>query len=187
MTEPKKNKRVTPKKDRTVTEAKDWKKSGKTAPEDLPLPSGNVALVRRPGMQAFLTEGLIPNSLIAPMMASLEEKDPSKQNDALKTIADEMLTNAEGINDMLSLVDAVTVACVVKPKVLAAPEDEEDRDPELLYVDEVDLDDKMFIFNFASGGTRDIERFRAGSATAVADLENVTALELPAQSIDGDD
>lgn len=185
MTAPKKNKRTTPKK--VVTEASDWKKSRKSAPEELDLPSGNTALVRRPGMQAFITEGLIPNSLIAPMMATLEERDPSKQNENLKSIADELLTNAEGINDMLSLVDAVTVACVVKPEILAAPADEDERNEDLLYVDEVDLDDKMFVFNFASGGTRDIERFRAGSSTAVADLENVRALPVSSEPAAGDE
>jgi hypothetical protein len=41
---------------------------------------------------------------------------------------------------------------------------------ELAYVDWVDMEDKIFLFNFAVGGTRDIERFREEQAQSVADL-----------------
>jgi hypothetical protein len=46
------------------------------------------------------------------------------------------------------------------------------RDPSLLYVDEVDLEDKMFILQYALGGTRSLERFRREFADGVRPLSS---------------
>jgi hypothetical protein len=41
----------------------------------------------------------------------------------------------------------------------------------VVYADMVDLVDKLHIFNFVVGGTRDIERFRGGLDELVGSLE----------------
>jgi hypothetical protein len=139
--------------------AAQWKAKSSKGYE-LEVPSGNVALVRPVGMQAFLDKGLIPNSLREIALESIK----GKQAPELK-IED---LNEEQIRNMMQLFDAVTVYCVLQPEVVAAPLDEEGvpipsryrEEIDALYVDDVDLQDKMFIFQFACGGTRSVEQFR---------------------------
>lgn len=157
-----------------VTGASEWKKE-KTQGFPLEVPSGKVALVRPVGMQAFLTQGHIPNSLREIAMEAISQRKAPE----LKV---EELT-AEQIGDMLTAFDNVCVFCTVAPKVAPIPKftndhhihgfcteeevgdeipmDHELRDDDILYVDEVDLEDKTFIFQFACGGTRNVEQFRA--------------------------
>jgi hypothetical protein len=49
---------------------------------------------------------------------------------------------------------------------------EPERDTELLYADEVDLQDRVFIMNFAVGGTRDLARFRREHRESVARISD---------------
>lgn len=156
-----------------VTPAAEWKKPSKGV--ELEVPSGNVALVRPVGMQAFLQKGIIPNSLRDIAMEAISGKKTAPQ---MKM--DDM--SSEKIEDMLVLFDSVTCYCVIEPKVTPVPvwqnanpdgeyftNDERkvgqvvplpERDSEPLWVDEVNLDDKIFIFQFACGGTRSVEQFR---------------------------
>ena len=138
------------------TPATQWKKSGQGVALD--VPSGNTALVRNVGMQVFLTRGLVPNSLMPLVRKAMSGKELDLKVD---DITEDQLT------DMLALFDAVTVYCVVEPAVLPVPADGEERDSTALYVDEVDFDDKQFIFQWVVGGTKDLEKFRAEQAASV--------------------
>lgn len=163
-----------------VTNAKEWKKAGDTGLVDLELPSGNVCQVRAPGMQAFLAKGLIPNSLMGHIKDRLEanagKQSPAQRKkaeaEAARQMMEDISKDPEKIQDLLDLCDRVVLECVKQPHVEPAPEDEDDRDPDLLYVDEVELDDKMHIFNFAVGGTRDAQQFRSQSNELVAAAED---------------
>lgn len=153
--------------------ASDFKK-GKAA-IDLDLPSGNVALVRRRGLDAFMREGLIPNSLMALVQGQLDEtegKSPALQGELQKIASD-----TSALADVARLADAITVSCVIDPAVLPIPEEEEDRDEDLLYVDEVDMDDKLFIFSWVVGGTKDIERFREEQTAVLASISGGEEME----------
>jgi hypothetical protein len=66
----------------------------------------------------------------------------------------------DNVEKILEVVDKVTCYVVIQPAVMPVPEDGAERDDEFVYIDQVDLEDKMFILNFAVGGTRDLERFR---------------------------
>lgn len=118
------------------------------------LPSGLSMRLSSPGMTTFLQSGMIPNSLMATITEALNKgkaPDMSQVN----------LEDSEELNGMLHMIDVVTYRCAVEPRVLPVPEDEdEERDPDLLYVDELDDYDKLFIFQWATGGTTDVERFR---------------------------
>lgn len=156
------------------TSAKEWKAKAQEGYE-LAVPSGNVALVRPVGMQAFLDKGLIPNSLREIAMEAIKgKKAPKLKMDDL---------DEEQIVNMMSLFDSVTVHCVIQPEVVPVPlwqnmdpdddyytENEEllgrpvpykrREEVDALWVDDVDIQDKMFIFQFACGGTRSVEQFR---------------------------
>jgi hypothetical protein len=168
------NGRVTPSKraqgaPSSPTQASSWKK-GTVGGTLVVVPSGNTALIRTPGMQAFLTEGVIPNGLM-PIIQEAMLSGAAPSEDSLAP----MMNDPEKIKQIMELADAITVSCCMDPKVTPAPTmkidgkdvplpfDHPDRDENTLYVDEVDFNDKMFIFNVAVGGTADLEKFRTQS------------------------
>lgn len=156
-----------------------WKKSTAT---ELLLPSGETALVKRPGIQAFLKKGVIPDSLAPIVQAQINKaqgKRPVKGGDASDKIdIAALMEDPEKLAAILELVDTVLVDVVVQPKVAAAPANPDDRRDDVFYPDEVDLEDKMFIFNFAVGGTRDLERFRSESDGALASVDSVAGVQV---------
>lgn len=148
-----------------ITSTKEWKKSSGAEAAPITVPSGNVALVRNPGMKLFLKEGMIPNSLLTIVQTSID----ANQGKTMANVQQDLKANAtpEQMQDILKLMDAVTIYCVVEPKVAPVPLVGEERDEDILYVDEVDLEDKMFIMQYAVGGTKDLERFRVELASVV--------------------
>ena len=145
------------------TSASTWKK--KTVGGTLiSVPSGNTALVRAPGMQVFLENGVIPNALMPIIRDAMNKGTAPKEEDMT-----EMLSDPEKLKDLIELANSVAVYCCIDPKVEAVPTDEAGvvipmgdprRDDEILYIDEVDFNDKMYIFNFAVGGPADLAQFR---------------------------
>lgn len=175
--------RVTPKKRSNATSASEWKKGSAVSPlVDLEVPSGKVCQVRPVGMEAFLTAGLIPNSLMAIVKAGMTAAD--NREEVIEDLTNDV--SGEQLVDMIRMFDAVTCHVVVQPRVHPVPENEEGRDDDLLYVDEVDVNDKFFIFNFAVGGTRDLERFRQQQEDAMGTVRDVEITEDPAERVDGD-
>lgn len=174
------------------TSAQQWKSDSVTT--ELVVPSGHVCLCKKPGgMSMFLQKGMIPNDLI-PIVK--QHMDDGREVD-MKKIGEEMLDDPARINDILDLCDNVVLHTVVEPRVCPTPkftaEDSNKgripfgqtvgdvmpvdfRDSNLLYVDEVDIEDKMFIFQWAVGGTRDVATFRSQQASLVADLPTVEGL-----------
>lgn len=166
--------RTTPRKETGVTSVADWK----DRPNELPLPSGKVCLCRKPkGLHDFLVQGTIPNALMPIVQKALGGKRPQDEEMA------ELLKNPEALTAVLGLADHICVSMVVEPKVQPVPLDDdgapipmEGRDAwlkkqgrtesaaDLLWVDEVDMDDKMFILQYATGGTKDLETFRGQQA-----------------------
>lgn len=164
--------------DLEVTEASEWKGKLDLAGTKLPLPSGNVCLIRNPGLGVFIEQGLIPNSLLP-----IVEKAIGEGKGIAPKQAKELAADPEMLKDMGRLTNEVVCYCVLKPVVLPVPtkaqedDPEPERDPNALYVDELDLTDKMFIFQWVVGGTRDTERFREQSADAVAALADVADVD----------
>lgn len=160
---------------KTVTSVSDWKKN-KTG-EPLDLPSGKTCLVQVVGAQAFLRAGVIPNALLPIVTGALEQAQKGKKPEADATkIMQEVAQDPEKLAQIFDMCDAVTVMTVLEPRVEPVPVLDEsghmpERDPELLYVDDVDDEDKFFIMQFAMGGSRDLERFRDELAAGVDALE----------------
>lgn len=160
--------------------AKTWKRN---KGEDLELPSGNVALVKRPGPAAIMSQGLLPDELTAIVQKAIRSGKglpPEKQA--------ELVNDPEKVSAMLDGMDKMMEIVVLEPKVRyhkieilddgeptgkweVLPEDERNEE-EFIYTDEVDFEDKMFIFNFAVGGTRDHARFREELSSGVGDLQS---------------
>lgn len=153
---------------------------GTTKPIELNLPSGNVCLVNRPGVRGLIKAGLLDSldSLTGLVQRDLlDSNDPKKQAQA----AQQLLDSPERLEEGLSIIDRAVCHAVVEPKVLMPPPEGEQRDPEATYADEVDDEDKMFIFNFIVGGTHDIESFRAETQGRLGLLSTGQDVPVPTQ------
>lgn len=193
-----------------VTSAKAWKKS-QTGELELTVPSGHVCLVRRLRPEAFLSSGLLPDTLSDIVTKAIKSKK-GLPPDIVKKMTDDPKQLRQG----LKMIDEVLCYVVIEPNVQMPPgcvqaveidgqqadkcgeyEDAEQhtnpdhdyyhtcilgsRDEEVLYADEVDLTDKNFIFQFALGGVADAERFREELSSTVADVSNGKAVSKPSK------
>lgn len=155
----------------TASSVKGWKEKGKGLGviHEVVVPSGNTARMRRPGLDTFLRLGLIPNSLMSIISGHISKAKDGKPAD-LDDVGAEMAKLMEDpvkLGDILQFADNVLIHCAVEPEVHPVTSGQEARNNDWLYVDEVDFDDKMFIFQWAVGGTEDLETFRAEQAAGV--------------------
>jgi hypothetical protein len=156
------------------TSVSSWKKAG----HDFAVPSGNVCRVRRRSLDVFLKTGRIPNSLMPWVQKAIQGKAETDINKEDLSI--------DQVKDMMEFIDIVVLDTVLEPKVYPVPPDGEERDPELLYVDEVDFDDKAAIFEFSVKG---VGRFKSGYEEPTAAMEPVSGSEdvaMPAEPTPSD-
>lgn len=137
----------------------------------LPLPSGVVIRAKRVELQTFIMSGNIPNPLMEVVSEALERGQ--KADVASMVGVDKGEVDLETVRDMYDMVNRVVIGSFVEPKVHDLPGEGEDRDDDLLYVDEIDDEDKMFIFQWATGGTDDIATFREEAGADMATLAEV--------------
>lgn len=152
-----------------VTPANEWKQGSQGI--ELTVPSGKVCLARRASIATFMQKGIVPNPLLKIVIeAAQKDKPPSK-----------LLANLDRaqIDSIFELYDAAALYCVIQPRLTRVPPQEEERDNDMLYVDEVDLEDKAFIFQWAVGGTADIEQFRAEMGQYVVALSPSENMGVP--------
>lgn len=172
------------------TSADAWVSRTAGPEEDILLPSGNVARVRRVGPEAFLTQGLLPDSVTPVVEKAIRQKKGLRPQDQA-----DLAKDPKQVGAMMEMLDRMLCYAVVQPVVVmpppckicgkenvqSVPEHDKanasyhefqplDRQPGVLYADFVDLDDKMFIMNFVVGGTRDLERFRSEFGAGLAGL-----------------
>lgn len=155
-------------------------------PFELALPSGTTCLAVRPGAQGLIKMGLLDSmdQLTAFVQTEhIDSHDPKKLAEAVKA----MSVSKDQLEAGLDMVDRAISFIVRTPKVHLDEQavDEETgkplvypdgkpvfvpRDAALIYADEVDLEDKLFIFNWALGGTADLKSFRTEHAQLMGDL-----------------
>lgn len=172
-----------------------WKGRRSATAGPLDLPSGNTALVKPLDPAAFLTSGWIPNPLMDIIRKAITAKKglPPK---AMAQIADDNVM----LGSTLLLFDRVLTNVVVEPEIIMPPPcdveidgrecgeyatepvhqnptesghhaySEGARDEDAFYADEVDMGDKVFIFQWCLGGTRDLEKFRREQEATVGSL-----------------
>lgn len=153
-----------------VTGISGWKSKAAGSPTE--LPSGNVAIIKNPGMQTFVAAGIIPNSLMPMVTAALKKHEAPSELDM-----DTVLQSPEMLRDMTMFMDEVVIRCFVEPRIYPTPPAGVEPQNDRVYIHELDEMDKTFVFQFAVGGTRDLERFRLESAEGLAALANGSASE----------
>jgi len=156
-----------------VTPVSDWKKT----PEPIELPSGKFMLVKNTSLASFVLTGQIPNSLMSVIQGSVNSKK-SKSGEAIMA---EITDDPKAIIDLFSMVDKYVTLVAIEPEVHMPPEDPTDRDDDLLYTDEIDQADKMYLFQRAVGGTTDLERFRGELAAGMDLVQQREDVVLPAK------
>lgn len=174
---------------------------------DLDLPSGEIAQVRRPGMQGLIKAGVLHSMDSLTGIVQSETIPKAEGRPVVNTKA--VMADPDKLEEMLDQVDKIVLYVVAQPKLvkpvrLATDEDGalvldkfnrptpaldadgkeiylpfEERDEGTIYLDYVDLEDKMFIMNFALGGTRDLEDFRKESEKAMGSVSNGEAAADP--------
>lgn len=159
---------------------------------DLPVPSGALCQVRRPGIPGLIKAGVLDSldSLTGIVQTDhiervKEGKDPHVTAEQMK----ELSQNKDGLLRALTLTDKVVEYVVLQPVVLRpiirnpdtspALDDNgeemdlptEERSPGVIYTDSISLEDKMYIFQFVVGGVTDLETFRKEFAQTLGGLE----------------
>lgn len=176
-----------------ATSIREWKAANKPAP--LTLPSGFTALVKVPGLAKLLAEGLISDTLTPIAEAAVQSGKGDKASQGMSDAQmREMAADPKKLSEAFDTFDKVLCFCVIEPHVeyykyteitteiasdigKVIPDD--DRNEDSLYSDEVDLEDKMFIFNVVSGGTKDLEKFRKEFGETLDSVQSVPVNEGP--------
>jgi len=162
--------------------ANSWLTGGSGTLEDVETPSGQLCLARRPGVEGLMTAGVLQNvdSLSGIVNAKFINKTGEVDAEAL-------MQDDGALADIMHTVDKVVCFIVVKPEVHMTPNDKTRRKQGIVYADMVDLMDKMFLFNYAVGGTKDLESFRTelvshvGSLAPVQSVPDKTVIPVPDQ------
>lgn len=157
------------------------------------LPSGLVVKLKNPGgLNAFISEGILPNALMEPIQTALAKGKKPTEQQVMGALAKDGKIDKDTLADMMSMIDAVALKTIVEPKIFPIGQAEIDewnstREPDAadwattiedvrqddrLYIDELPADDKQFIFQWVTGGTRDLVKFRQ---QADASLDAVVA------------
>jgi hypothetical protein len=160
--------------------------------QDLELPSGEVCRAKRPGMEQLLAEGVFSDTLMPMIQKSIDE---AKGGHATIDIDEkELLKDPKKMADIMSAYDKVVPLVVLEPrcayhkrpagtnsegKQLWESIPDSERDDEVVYTDEVDIEDKVFIFQWASGGSPDLASFRRQLSEGVATLADVEVVSVP--------
>lgn len=135
---------------------------GGEAYEDLHLPSGQLCLAKRAGVQGLLQAGIIHD--IDPLMGFVKEHEErvrkgGSSEDSTRQMMD-LLKQDDKMESLFHMLDRVVCHVVVKPHVEMAPNDVTRRVRGVVYTDTVDLQDKMFIMNWTVGGAQELAGFR---------------------------
>lgn len=139
--------------------------------EDITVPSGQLCLVRRPGVEGLLKAGVLHqlDTLTQLVQSNLNSKGSNATDETVMDI----MADPEKLASMMRVLDKILIYVVVKPEIQSTPDDVTRRENGVIYADMVDLMDKMFLMNYAVGGTRDLERFRAEHTNAMGSVAAV--------------
>src|SRR3982750_2595682 len=101
-----------------ISTAAEWKK--KSAQTELPLPSGEVCLVKRPGLPQLIAANVMPDMLsgIAEKAVEAGRGGMSISPEESAAMVGDVMSKKGGIQEMLESFARITAFCVVQPKVV---------------------------------------------------------------------
>lgn len=125
---------------------------------DLTCPSGQLCQVRKPGTEGLMKLGLLER---------LDNLTGTVHTDHIARVKGEVTPEVPDITndpvarkEMLDIMNQIVAVTVVQPKLSEDVEKASDRVEGLVYMSDVDLEDKTFIMQYALGGSADLATFR---------------------------
>jgi hypothetical protein len=143
------------------------------------MPSGNYMRIKKVGLQALIKTGTMPNALMGIAQKAVEK------GSKVDGVSDEemlsLLQDPKKVEQIGTFMDKVVMMCAQEPQVHPLPDQGVERDEEMLYIDEVEDEDKMFIFQVVTGGTTDVAAFREEHGATMAAIRGREDVELPSE------
>ena len=129
--------------------------------ELLELPSGKTALIKRIQLPTLIAENLLGDS-ISVLAQQAVDRGQGMNPAEIKQMSDDPKKIAEALDAF----DKIAARCFMDPEVVYYKDAKGDlipdgeRDPEALYSDEIDIQDKIYLVQVVAGGTTDLQTFR---------------------------
>lgn len=142
--------------------------------EELTLPSGQTCRARKIGMEGLMSAGLIGE---ADNLTSLVDqkhirkvKGANGKTDGQELNAKSLVKDPKALGSLIEMADRALPLIVVSPRVALSKDENgviplEDRDPSLIYTDQIDMLDKFELFGWAMGDMAGLESFRGKQPT----------------------
>lgn len=151
-----------------------WRKHQAPAGNIVELPSGQKARLRRLGVQRLAALGVLSNTDL--LTSLVDKKHINRVKGSPELDEESLMGDPEGMMKALAMVDQIVIATVIEPRLSPSPaDDQEPRDESKMYVEDVDLTDKMFILNYTIGRSKDLESFRREFDESVRGLGDLQA------------
>jgi hypothetical protein len=155
----------------------EWKKKNQVPL--LELPSGCQMRVRKIGLQTLMSMGVVPNSLMGIASKAIGKGETGVGEAMSDQQLMDLVENPKQVKEISDFMDQMLCLVAAEPVIHPLPAPGVERDLDLLYVDEVDEEDKMFVFQVVTGGTTNIEEFRRETGSTMAAIRGREDVELP--------
>lgn len=174
-----------------------WASNRPDQTEELTTPSGQTCEAKKVGVEGLIEMGILNQMDSLTALVDQYTKDVKKHGPGgpVTTELDEakLMADPESVKAIISLADRALPVIVVDPPValhftertvgkttvvkrLSEAERntlrEERGQPDLIFTDQVDFEDKMWLFDWATGGLQKMATFRRGSSDDVATVDN---------------
>lgn len=146
---------------------------------DLQVPSGQICQVRRPGVEGLVRMGLLDK---VDSLTGIVDQKHIKRVKGQKVIDEKsLMSDPEALLQAMSTIDKVLCHVVVQPRIERPVVEVDGKEHELpeseyvagvVYTSMVGIEDKMFIFNYAVGGSKDLEKFRQRVGKFIPSLDD---------------
>lgn len=159
-----------------VTSAEAWRKPAKEG-EVKELPSGNFARLRRTiDLTTMLRAGQIPNPLASVLLKALNQRGQVASTD-FEGLDEQQFTQ------MMDLVDSTCASSFIEPRVEIPGKDvdpaKQDPPEGAIWATDIDIRDRMWVFQYAQGAALDLALFRQQPTPDVATLQDVEGVPSP--------
>lgn len=164
-----------------------WSAGPKSEYEDLEMPSGTLAKMRKPSPKRLVTLGLLDDfdqltSIVNEKHIQRVKGKPAEKAQFSQADINAMAQDPKKIRTVLDMADKIMEYMVVEPVIVRPVYEDEngverkllpnEREDGVIYTDYVDEIDKMYIFIYSVGSSADLESFRRSieqSSGAVGD------------------
>lgn len=150
-----------------LPEATTWKSAAeKRLGYDFRVSSGQLCRIRSTDLQQLILDGVIDDvdavtKLVASDIMQKKAIAPTGKNATASAIKQslEFLKSDEG-RTAIDLMNIILPHVIIAPAVLLDPEDPADRDPNVIYVSDIDINDRAEIFAEVMKGVEKAAKFR---------------------------